>query len=54
MLEVFYLDNVIGGPGAFSITAKGFKSFYSAILTKLIREIASLKKPQDPQAAANP
>ncbi len=39
-LDIFYMDNVIGGPGAFSITANGFKAFYSAILTKLIREIA--------------
>ena len=39
-LDMFYMDNVIGGPGAFSITAKGFKDFYRAILTKLIREIA--------------
>ncbi len=39
-LGMFYMDNVIGGPGAFSITAKGFKDFYRAVLTKLIREIA--------------
>lgn len=39
-LDIFFMDNVIGGPGAFSIPARGFKDFYSAILTKLIREIA--------------
>ena len=39
-LDVFFLDNVIGGPGAFSIPAKTFKDFKSAVLTKLIREIA--------------
>jgi len=39
-LDIFFLDNVIGGPGAFSILAKTFKDFNSAILTKLIREIA--------------
>ncbi|MBT4006604.1 MAG: DUF1194 domain-containing protein [Rhodospirillales bacterium] len=50
-LELFFLDNVIGGPGAFSITARGFKSFYSAILTKLIREIAGITDPNAPQAA---
>lgn len=44
-LDVFYLDNVIGGPGAFSIPAKTFKDFNSAILTKLIREISGLQRP---------
>ena len=39
-LDVFFLDNVIGGPGAFSIPARTFKDFNSAVLTKLIREIA--------------
>ncbi len=40
-LDIFFMDNVIGGPGAFSIPARGFKDFYAAILTKLIREIAA-------------
>lgn len=53
-LDVFFLDNVIGGPGAFSIPARGFKDFYSAILTKLIREIAGLETPDAVQAAARP
>ncbi|MFM2129693.1 MAG: hypothetical protein RL477_1239 [Pseudomonadota bacterium] len=39
-LDVFFLDHVIGGPGAFSIPARDFKDFQAAILTKLIREIA--------------
>lgn len=39
-LDVFFLDNVIGGPGAFSIPARTFKDFDSAVLTKLIREVA--------------
>ena len=39
-LHVFFLDHVIGGPGAFAIPAKDFASFQSAILSKLIREIA--------------
>lgn len=50
-LDVFYLDNVIGGPGAFSIPARGFKDFHSAILTKLIREIAGTVRPPSPQVA---
>ena len=50
-LDVFYLDNVIGGPGAFSIPANDFQDFYSAILSKLIREIAGTGDPDAPQAA---
>lgn len=49
-LDVFFLDHVIGGPGAFSIPARDFKDFQSAILTKLIREIAGLGHPDAPQA----
>ena len=41
-LHVFFLDHVIGGPGAFAIPAKDFASFQSAILSKLIREIAGV------------
>jgi len=50
-LDIFFLDNVIGGPGAFSIPARDFKDFQSAILTKLIREIAGVTDPDAPQAA---
>ena len=50
-LDVFFLDHVIGGPGAFSIPARDYKDFQSAILTKLIREIAGLTDPSAPQAA---
>ena len=51
-LDVFFLDNVIGGPGAFSIPARRFKDFNAAILTKLIREIASIDAPQGAETAA--
>lgn len=51
-LDMFFLDNVIGGPGAFSIPAKSFKDFNSAILTKLIREIAGRDDLKASQAAA--
>jgi hypothetical protein len=47
-LDVFFIDNVIGGPGAFSIPAKTFKDFHRAILTKLIREIAGREDPAAP------
>lgn len=39
-LHLYFLDNVIGGPGAFAIPANGFRDFASAVLNKLIREIA--------------
>ncbi|MDA1325641.1 MAG: DUF1194 domain-containing protein [Proteobacteria bacterium] len=39
-LEAFYRDNVIGGPGAFYVAARGFKDFFSAVRRKLILEIA--------------
>ena len=39
-LHLYFLDNVIGGPGSFAIPANGFKDFAAAVLNKLIREIA--------------
>ena len=39
-LATFYEDNVIGGPGAFSIPAATFKDIATAVRMKLIREIA--------------
>jgi len=39
-LDVYYSENVIGGPGAFMIAAESFEDFRAAILSKLIREIA--------------
>lgn len=41
-LDVYYRDNVIGGPGAFMIVAENFNAFTGAILSKLIREIAGV------------
>jgi hypothetical protein len=40
-LDRYYYDNVIGGPGAFVITARSYEAFADAILKKLITEIAS-------------
>lgn len=39
----YYEQNVIGGPGAFLIVAKGFDDFARAIAAKLVREIAELR-----------
>jgi hypothetical protein len=40
VLDRYYIENVIGGPGSFVIPAKDFTDFKAAILNKLIREIA--------------
>lgn len=39
-LDRYYWDNVIGGPGAFVVAAVTYEAFASAILKKLIAEIA--------------
>src|ERR671925_44081 len=40
-LERYFIDHVIGGPGAFVIAAKSYDTFAEAILKKLIREMAT-------------
>jgi Protein of unknown function (DUF1194) len=42
-LDRYYWDNVIGGPGAFMVTAQTFETFGEAVLKKLITEIADLR-----------
>jgi hypothetical protein len=49
-LEKYFLDNVIGGPGAFTIVAEGHGSFGRAMTKKLIQEIAG--SPSNELAAA--
>jgi hypothetical protein len=39
-LDEHFLDNVIGGPGAFIVSAQTFEDFATAILRKLIQEIS--------------
>ena len=39
-LEKYYLDNVIGGPGAFVVVARSYESFAQAVKKKLFTEIA--------------
>jgi hypothetical protein len=41
-LEDHYRDEVIGGPGAFLVSARDFESFGDAIVKKLIAEIADI------------
>lgn len=45
-LEKYYRDNVIGGTGAFVMTAQGFESFGRAIVRKMIAEVAYLPTPK--------
>jgi hypothetical protein len=51
-LDVFYRDNVIGGPGAFVVTAQSFETFAEAILNKLINEIAARDSPGPRRSAS--
>src|SRR5947208_1678813 len=41
MLDIYYQQNVIGGPGAFVVATEDFDQFATAVLAKLIREIAA-------------
>ena len=44
-LEKYYQDNVVGGPGAFTVVAESHDSFGHALTKKLIQEIASRVSP---------
>jgi hypothetical protein len=46
-LDEYYRSNVIGGPSAFVLVAKGYDSFADAILRKLVQEVASLPAASD-------
>ena len=50
-LEKYFQDNVIGGPGSFTVVAEGHESFGRSLTKKLIQEIAEL--PRAKLAAAN-
>jgi hypothetical protein len=45
-LDLYYLDCVIGGPGAFIVPVREAHHFADAIKTKLVREIAGMKEPE--------
>lgn len=40
-LDIYYANNVIGGTGAFVMTAADYQDFAAAIIRKLVREIAA-------------
>jgi hypothetical protein len=41
-LDLYYIDCVIGGPGAFIVVANDFEAFANAVRRKLVLEIAGL------------
>jgi hypothetical protein len=43
-LDLYYRDNVIGGPGAFVISIDDYENFANAILNKLVTEIAGVRR----------
>lgn len=44
-LDLYYGENVVGGPGAFVVSAQNFHAFSAAVLNKLVREIAGTDGP---------
>jgi hypothetical protein len=53
-LDLYYVNCVIGGPGAFVVVANGVEDYGSAVLKKLILEIAGTTPPRPPALAAAP
>jgi hypothetical protein len=47
-LEKYFRDNVIGGPGAFTVVAEGHESFGRSLTKKLIQEIAGTNPARRP------
>lgn len=45
-LDKYYAENVIGGPGCFTIPAANFDDFGRAVRSKLVREISALPTPR--------
>jgi len=48
MLDKYYEESVIGGPGSFMIVADNFDHFSRAVRTKLVREISSAEEFRHP------
>lgn len=53
-LDAYYRQNVAGGPGAFVMKVDSFESFSTAIIDKLVREIAGVVPPQPSHVARLP
>lgn len=41
-LLMYFENNVIGGPGAFALAAEGFEAFGTSLVSKLVKEIATV------------
>jgi Protein of unknown function (DUF1194) len=48
MLDKYYEENVIGGPGSFIIVADTFEHFGRAVRNKLVREVSGVSRPATP------
>ena len=48
-LDIYYRDNVIGGPGSFYMVARNIEGFREALVRKLVLEIAGLSVPREPK-----
>ncbi|MDA0367665.1 MAG: DUF1194 domain-containing protein [Proteobacteria bacterium] len=46
-LDLYYGENVVGGPGAFVVSAQNFHAFSAAVLNKLVREISGDTGPRN-------
>ncbi len=46
-LDIYYQQNVIGGPGAFMIAVQNYEAFAAALRNKLITEIAATGSSED-------
>ena len=53
-LQDYYRQNVIGGPAAFVLAARDFRSFAEAMLRKLVQEMAGARVPGIAGGAAFP
>jgi hypothetical protein len=45
-LDLYYGEQIVGGPGAFVVSAQNFHAFSAAVLNKLVREIAGTPGPK--------
>lgn len=54
VLDIYYEDCVIGGPGAFVITVRSHDEFRKAVRAKLVQEVAGLSPRVIPAQAAAP
>jgi hypothetical protein len=50
-LDLYFRQNVIGGPGAFIISARDYNAFADAIMRKLVQEISQDQAPKRTVAA---